>query len=366
MGWSEGRVEPEETRRFLWRGTECFLWWLRHPILWFGELWIRKIDFWCSGLAITPEFFLYVTASVKRERSFVSYLRAKQPLRSASSIRVVNMKVEYDLSKMKSRKNPYASKLKKPVTMRLSEDVLEYFKTLSEETGVPYQSLINLYLRDCVAQQRKINISWHWHQKIVVCRQCCSLFFVWQIKTDALKAEQVTGLIQVRLVNVDIHASLKIATEQNIYAYDAYFLQCAKMYSLQLLTLDKRMEQVATKLGIQVLDIGVTPWKSLRILKPGKISQNFCQWRRKKRLKFAAKTVASLYWNPSQASPGPHLMCQGLKQPQQQRMFSMQSDSRVSTNKLLLNEQGKLSQLARSEGQVVRKTGTDRFPPLFV
>lgn len=71
------------------------------------------------------------------------------------------MKVEYDLSKMKSRKNPYASKLKKPVTMRLSEDVLEYFKTLSEETGVPYQSLINLYLRDCVAQQRKINISWH-------------------------------------------------------------------------------------------------------------------------------------------------------------------------------------------------------------
>lgn len=70
------------------------------------------------------------------------------------------MKAEYDLSKMKARKNPYASKLKKPVTMRLSEDVLEYFKALSEETGVPYQSLINLYLRDCVAQHRKIDISW--------------------------------------------------------------------------------------------------------------------------------------------------------------------------------------------------------------
>ncbi len=70
------------------------------------------------------------------------------------------MKAEYDLSKMKSRKNPYASKLKKSVTMRLSEDVLEYFKALSEETGVPYQSLINLYLRDCVAQHRKIDISW--------------------------------------------------------------------------------------------------------------------------------------------------------------------------------------------------------------
>lgn len=70
------------------------------------------------------------------------------------------MKSEYDLSKMKSRKNPYASKLKKPVTIRLSEDVIEYFKIQSEETGVPYQSLINLYLRDCVAQHRKIDISW--------------------------------------------------------------------------------------------------------------------------------------------------------------------------------------------------------------
>lgn len=70
------------------------------------------------------------------------------------------MKSEYDLSKMKSRKNPYASKLKKPVTMRLSEDVIDYFKLMAEENGVPYQSLINLYLRDCVAQHRKIDISW--------------------------------------------------------------------------------------------------------------------------------------------------------------------------------------------------------------
>lgn len=70
------------------------------------------------------------------------------------------MKKEYDLSKMKSRKNPYPSKLKKPVTMRLSEDVIDYFKGMSEENGVPYQSLINLYLRDCVAQHRKIDITW--------------------------------------------------------------------------------------------------------------------------------------------------------------------------------------------------------------
>jgi predicted DNA binding CopG/RHH family protein len=70
------------------------------------------------------------------------------------------MKSNYDLSKMKSRKNPYASKLKKSVTMRLGEDVIGYFKEMADEKGVPYQSLINLYLRDCVATHRKIDISW--------------------------------------------------------------------------------------------------------------------------------------------------------------------------------------------------------------
>lgn len=70
------------------------------------------------------------------------------------------MKDEYDLSTMKSRQNPYAPSLKKPVTMRLSEDVIEYFKGMAAENGLPYQSLINLYLRDCVAQHRKIDISW--------------------------------------------------------------------------------------------------------------------------------------------------------------------------------------------------------------
>lgn len=70
------------------------------------------------------------------------------------------MRAEYDLSKMKSRKNPYASRLKKPVTMRLSEDVIEYFKGMAVEAGVPYQSLINLYLRDCLANGRKVEIKW--------------------------------------------------------------------------------------------------------------------------------------------------------------------------------------------------------------
>ena len=81
--------------------------------------------------------------------------------RTKPSITEVNdMKAEYDLSKMKSRRNPYASKLKKSVTMRLSEDVVQYFKSMATEAGVPYQSLINLYLRDCLAQNRKIEIKW--------------------------------------------------------------------------------------------------------------------------------------------------------------------------------------------------------------
>lgn len=70
------------------------------------------------------------------------------------------MKKEYDLSKLKSRKNPYATKLKKSVTMRLSEDIIGYFKDMAVESGVPYQSLINLYLRDCVLHHRKVDISW--------------------------------------------------------------------------------------------------------------------------------------------------------------------------------------------------------------
>jgi uncharacterized protein (DUF4415 family) len=71
------------------------------------------------------------------------------------------MRKEYDFSKMKSRRNPYASKLKRQVTIRMGDDVVEYFKQLSEETGIPYQSLINLYLRDCMVHGRKPDLSWH-------------------------------------------------------------------------------------------------------------------------------------------------------------------------------------------------------------
>jgi uncharacterized protein (DUF4415 family) len=68
------------------------------------------------------------------------------------------MRKEYDFSK--SRKNPYASQLKKQITIRLDEDSITYFKVVSEEVGIPYQSLINLYLRDCAASNRKLSLYW--------------------------------------------------------------------------------------------------------------------------------------------------------------------------------------------------------------
>lgn len=70
------------------------------------------------------------------------------------------MKTEYDLKNMKQRKNPYAKNLKKQVTIRLGTDVIAYFRQLSQETGLPYQNLINLYLRDCVINKRAPKLDW--------------------------------------------------------------------------------------------------------------------------------------------------------------------------------------------------------------
>ncbi|HRI56056.1 MAG TPA: BrnA antitoxin family protein [Anaerolineae bacterium] len=68
------------------------------------------------------------------------------------------MRDEYDFSK--STRNPYARKLRKAVTIRLGVDIIEYFRNISEETGIPYQTLINLYLRDCAQTKRKLDLKW--------------------------------------------------------------------------------------------------------------------------------------------------------------------------------------------------------------
>jgi len=68
------------------------------------------------------------------------------------------MRREYDFSK--GRSNPYAKSLKRPVTIRLDEPTIEYFKDLAADSGIPYQTLINLYLRDCAVTRRKLSMSW--------------------------------------------------------------------------------------------------------------------------------------------------------------------------------------------------------------
>lgn len=70
------------------------------------------------------------------------------------------MRKHYDFSKMKGKKNPYTKFLKQPVTIRLDKDIVTYFKGMGTETGIPYQNLINLYLRDCAESHRKLKIVW--------------------------------------------------------------------------------------------------------------------------------------------------------------------------------------------------------------
>ena len=68
------------------------------------------------------------------------------------------MRDNYDFSK--SVKNPYSKSLKRQVTIRLDEDTVKYFKDMAEDKGIPYQSLVNLYLRDCVDTHRELKIEW--------------------------------------------------------------------------------------------------------------------------------------------------------------------------------------------------------------
>ena len=70
------------------------------------------------------------------------------------------MREEYDLSKLNPRKNPYTNRLKKQVTINIDNDTVEYFKSESQKSGLPYQTLINLYLSDCASKKRTLKLSW--------------------------------------------------------------------------------------------------------------------------------------------------------------------------------------------------------------
>ena len=70
------------------------------------------------------------------------------------------MKKEYKIEELNPRKNPYTSRLKKQVTINIDNDTIDYFKAQSEESGLPYQTLINLYLADCASNRRKLKLNW--------------------------------------------------------------------------------------------------------------------------------------------------------------------------------------------------------------
>jgi len=70
------------------------------------------------------------------------------------------MMEEYDIKNLNPRKNPYASQLKRQITINIDGSTIDYFKNLSETVGIPYQTLINLYLRDCAVNNRKLDLSW--------------------------------------------------------------------------------------------------------------------------------------------------------------------------------------------------------------
>ncbi len=70
------------------------------------------------------------------------------------------MREEYEIEKLNPRKNPYTKRLKKQVTINIDQEVIDYFKQLSEQSGLPYQTLMNLYLLDCANHKRQLQLTW--------------------------------------------------------------------------------------------------------------------------------------------------------------------------------------------------------------
>lgn len=70
------------------------------------------------------------------------------------------MREEYEIEKLNPRPNPYAKKLKKQITINIDADTVDFFKVQSAKSGIPYQTLINLYLSDCAANGRQLHMSW--------------------------------------------------------------------------------------------------------------------------------------------------------------------------------------------------------------
>ena len=114
------------------------------------------LSYW--GLAPDYDCSWFATAIVQMTTIFASFWLERQIEMSDANTTVFPMRDNYDFSD--SIPNPYAKRLKKQITIRLDEATIDYFKEMSLEKDIPYQSLINLYLRDCVAKKRELSVDW--------------------------------------------------------------------------------------------------------------------------------------------------------------------------------------------------------------
>ena len=71
------------------------------------------------------------------------------------------MRGEYDIKNLNPRKNPYSNRLKRTITINVNTETIDYFKKKSVQSGIPYQTLINLYLTDCAEKKRELQIDWN-------------------------------------------------------------------------------------------------------------------------------------------------------------------------------------------------------------
>ena len=117
------------------------------------------------GFPVLKSCVSSATAIVKMIMLSGSFLPER--LQNPSQVSTMNttevnvMREEYDIKNLNPRKNPYSKQLKRQVTMNINVDTIDYFKSQSEETGIPYQKLMNLYLTDCAKSKKKISISWN-------------------------------------------------------------------------------------------------------------------------------------------------------------------------------------------------------------
>ena len=111
---------------------------------------------------IQKEKICIVSHCYRDKENTIRIISARKATKNEKKIytEVRNMKQEYDIKNLNPRKNPYAKQLKRQITINIDGNTIDFFKAQSQSAGIPYQTLINLYLRDCANNKRQLNLSW--------------------------------------------------------------------------------------------------------------------------------------------------------------------------------------------------------------